>query len=162
MRILGIDPGHTGALALLEMRVSRSEPEMEFFDMPTARAYAGRPQVVEGVLADAIRRMHPEHAIVERVHSMPKQGVASVFSFGLAYGAVRGVLAGLSVPFTAIEPQKWRKLVGMSVGADKDAARARASELFPEFAYHFAFRNRSGRADAALMALAGFRTLSPF
>lgn len=162
MKILGIDPGHTGALALLELRVSRAQPEMEFLDMPTALAAANRAQVVEAVLADAIRRMRPEHAIVELVHSMPKQGVASTFAFGMAYGAVRGVLAGLNIPITAMPPPMWRRLVQLPVGADKDAARARAAELFPEFAYHFAFKKYSGRADAALMALAGFRTLSPF
>jgi crossover junction endodeoxyribonuclease RuvC len=137
VKILGVDPGHTGALVLLDMRV-------------------------EAVLADIVRRWRPEHAIYERVHSMPQQGVASTFAFGLAYGAVRGVLAGLAIPTTPVDPPKWRRLVELSVGADKDAARARAAQLFPAYAYHFSKTAFSGRADAALIALAGFRTLSPF
>lgn len=163
MRVLGIDPGHSGALVLLDMRVTRSEAELEFADMPTAKSgRGGRPQVIEAVVADTVRRFQPEHALVENVHSFPAQGVASVFAFGLSYGVVRGVLAGLGVPVTLIEPPKWRRLVELPVGADKDAARARAAQLFPAYSYHFSKTAYSGRADAALIALAGFRTLSPF
>jgi crossover junction endodeoxyribonuclease RuvC len=163
MRILGIDPGHTGALVLLDMRVTLSEPELAFADMPTARSGTrGRPQVVEALVADIVRNFRPEHAIFEDVHSMRHQGVASTFAFGLSYGVVRGVLAALNIPSTPIEPQKWRKLVALPVGADKDAARARAAQLFPVWADNFRSKKHSGRADAALIALAGFRTISPF
>jgi hypothetical protein len=87
--ILGIDPGLSGACAY-------------YFPSAPDRVAAEDMPVVAGAvdcatLAARIAQMAPSLAVVERVASMPKQGVASTFKFGASYGAVLGVLAALKI-----------------------------------------------------------------
>jgi hypothetical protein len=71
--------------------------------------------------------MAPAFAVVERVASMPKQGVASTFNFGASYGAVRSVLAALLIPTHLIAPAVWKK--HFRLDSDKEKARALALRL---------------------------------
>lgn len=48
-------------------------------------------------------------ALLEKVHSMPGQGVASCFTFGKNYGSCLGALRALQIPFKLITPQEWQK-----------------------------------------------------
>ena len=54
----------------------------------------------------------PKYAIIERVHSMPGQGVASTFKFGTNYGQWLGILATLHIPYILVTPHKWMRHYG--------------------------------------------------
>jgi crossover junction endodeoxyribonuclease RuvC len=158
MRVLGVDPGATGALAMLDTDLDA----LVVVDMPGALVRTGgtkrgtkRRQVSETWLADILRAYEPDCAWIERVHAMPRQGVTSSFSFGLAYGLVRGVLAGLRIPVTPVTPNEWKRALHLS--ADKNEARLVASRLFPASAGRFVRTSDDGRAEAALLALFGSR-----
>ena len=47
-------------------------------------------------------------AVVEQVHSMPGQGVASTFTFGTNYGKVLGMLEAIGMPYVTVTPTKWQ------------------------------------------------------
>lgn len=126
--------------------------------MPTAGSK--RAVILEAALVALVRELRPDFAYVELVHSMPAQGVASTFTFGTGYGLLRGVLAGRGVPTTLIPPQVWGRLVALPRG--DGGSRVRACQLFPAQAARFARKGDHGRADAALIALAGARQLNPF
>jgi crossover junction endodeoxyribonuclease RuvC len=99
--ILGIDPGLSGALGFYcSARPDQAAAE----DMPVA---GGEIDTV--TLARRIAQRRPVAAVVERVSAMPKQGVASTFRFGTAYGAVRGVLGALQVPVHLVTPGLWKR-----------------------------------------------------
>jgi crossover junction endodeoxyribonuclease RuvC len=152
VRVLGVDPGATGALALLDTGLDA----LIVADMPSARVRTGkasRRQVSEIWLADLIRAYEPDYAWVERVHALPGQGVTSSFSFGLAYGMVRGVLAAFRVPVTLITPNEWKRHFRLS--SDKSEARLIAARLFPDSSQRFTRVSDDGRAEAALLALFG-------
>lgn len=151
MKIIGIDPGATGAVAILDL-VSQ---DLVVIDMPIAKIKRGPRTVnqVDAVCLANLLRPHVEEgdiAIIEKVHSMPGQGVVSTFSFGRAAGILEGVLAALGVPFSLIPPATWTKAMRLYGG--KDGSRARAQELFPEKAHLFARKKDDGRADATLIA----------
>lgn len=152
MRVLGIDPGITGALAMIDTELAA----LLIKDMPAVKI-DGRGQISESWLADTLREFDPDHAFLERVHAMPKQGVASSFSFGLSYGLVRGALAALLIPTSLITPNEWKR--HFRLGADKNAARATAARLFPEASALFARNKDDGRAEAALLALFGAQSM---
>ncbi len=59
------------------------------------------------------------------------QGTASMFTFGHATGVAEGSSEGLNIPYTLVTPQAWKKSAGL-IGSDKDAARSRAIQLYPE------------------------------
>lgn len=150
MKIMGIDPGATGAIAVLDT----DEMSVVIIDMPTTKIKRG-PRTVNQVDAVALSHALRPHAddcfaVVEKVHSMPGQGVASTFSFGRAAGVLEGVLAALGIPFSLIPPQTWTK--SMRLFGGKDGSRSRAQELFPDQAHLFSRKKDDGRADAALIA----------
>ena len=49
------------------------------------------------------------NVFIEKVHSMPGQGVASMFNFGKGYGIWIGILAALKISKTLVTPQEWKK-----------------------------------------------------
>jgi crossover junction endodeoxyribonuclease RuvC len=143
--ILGIDPGLTGAVAYY---FHEAPDRVIAEDMPVA---AG--MIDCATLAARIRQMAPGLAIVERVASMPKQGVASTFKFGASYGAVRGVLATLQIRIHLVTPRVWKKNFRLS--SDKEASRALALRLFAASPEHFSRKKDHSRAEASLLAVYG-------
>lgn len=152
MIVAGIDPGLAGAIAVVD-----DAGEVVVFDMPTLTLIRGGrtkreidPHALTRILSQRI-----DHAIVEQVGAMPKQGVSSVFAFGKCYGIVLGVLAALSVPMTLVVPRVWKNAT--RTPSPKDGARARASQLLPGSAHLWSRKRDDGRAEATLLALYGLR-----
>jgi Holliday junction resolvasome RuvABC endonuclease subunit len=144
-RILGIDPGAHGAVALLvNGRLESVAP------MP-ATPVRNKARVDAAALAELIRRAAPDHAVLEQVASRPQQGVASMFAFGQAYGIVLGVLGAFMVPVTTVTPTEWK--TALRVPAAKGEARARASQLLPDGATLWPLAKDDGKAEAAMLAL---------
>ena len=147
-RVLGIDPGISGAVVLLE-----GEQPIEWNLMPSIKV--GKASRVDAAaLARFVRASGAEHAVVELVGAMHGQGGVSMFTFGHAAGAVAGVLAALEVPVTLVTPQRWKKAAGL-IGTDKDAARSRAIHLWPAWADLAVKGKGQALADAALIARYG-------
>jgi crossover junction endodeoxyribonuclease RuvC len=153
MRILGIDPGASGALAIVDL----TQPgRVEIFDMPSVQVKRGTRmvnQVSAPMLAEILREKLIDFAVLEKVGAMPGQGVSSMFAFGRAAGVVEGVLAGLEIAVTLVTPQEWQK--HMRVVGGKDGARSRASQIFSKDVNYFLRKKDDGRADAALIASYG-------
>ena len=147
--ILGIDPGKSGAVAVLNQRGAL----VAVHDMPIVGP------IVSAVLLDELVHdyVDPLHdgpsgtAVIEDVHAMPKQGVTSSFSFGRSLGVAEGVLAGNGYSLRYVSPAKWKKALGLT--SDKGVSRRRAIEVWPNRASWFARVKDDGRAEAALIAL---------
>lgn len=140
--IAAIDPGKTGAIAMLY-----TDGQLYIEDMP-----ALDKEINGAAIADIFREFPPDHVFIEAVNSFG-MGRQSAFNFGQGVGVLKGVMATLAVPFTPVTPAKWKKHYGLS--RDKDAARATATRLFPANADLFKRKKDDGRAEAALIALWG-------
>ena len=112
-------------------------------------------------------------AVMEKVHSMPGQGVATTFAFGQNVGFLHGMLAAFQIPYTLVTPQKWQKAMWISddmvftVRKDKHGEDKRqvapkptsinaATRLFPTTDLRKSDRARNphdGKCDALLIAL---------
>ena len=153
--IIGIDPGLSGAIAELDSGV------ILVSDMPTFAVKRGNKtrRFVDPVRLAAILRIlySPDHIILEEVASMPKQGVASTFSFGRAFGIVEGVIGALGIPVTYVRPAVWKR--EMKLTADKGQSQLLATHLFPKDAGQWPLKKHDGRAEAALLAEYGRRIL---
>jgi hypothetical protein len=148
--IVGIDPGQQGAIAFY----FPSAPHLVAVeDMPLAGDH------VDAVtLADRISQMRPDMAVIENVHSMPKQGVASSFKFGRSFGVALGVISALNIPHHFVSPQKWKKHFGLT--SDKELSRALALRMWPEKATDFRLKRHADRAEASLLARYGAEALT--
>jgi len=142
---LGIDPGITGALALLN-----ADGVVLLADLPVIRdkslAWIDGGEL-QSLLINALQG-RPCHAIVERVSAMPRQGVASSFAFGVGFGSVLGVLQALHFGIELVTPSTWKRALGLS--ADKRASLHKARLLFPSADLRLA--KHDGRAEALLLA----------
>jgi crossover junction endodeoxyribonuclease RuvC len=155
MNVIAIDPGLTGAVAVLD----KQGGIIDCFDLPTIDE-GTRCRVDAVNLADLIRAHGPYAlAIVEQVASRPGQGVSSTFKFGQSYGTILGVVGALAIPVRHVTPAKWKKALGLS--GDGEASRARPIETWPTHADLFARKKDHHRAEAALIGLAAMKGETP-
>ena len=157
MRILGIDPGGTGAAALLD----RTGLTVEVADMPVFKVKRGRGAKNElDVLAFAhmLREWEPTVCYMEQVHGVDGDSASSAFNFGRIAGAAEAVARILSDRFEFVTPPVWKKEMGL-IRTAKDDARALATSMWPASAERFRRKMDDGRAEAALIAEFGRRQL---
>ena len=141
---IGIDPGKKGAISSIS---------------PAGALVWAMPDDVVGV-ADLLtnlatrREVFQIYAGIEKAQAMPKQGVASMFTFGMGYGVLQGVLASCQIPYEIVHPRKWQKAVFDSGDAKEDTKTRSlmlARRLFPEL--DLKRKGDHGKADALLIAL---------
>jgi Holliday junction resolvasome RuvABC endonuclease subunit len=147
----GLDPGLTGALAVLDFHDFR----LHLWDTPTVSVKTAgsttRKQCDPSAFTKAMMHFPLDALLIEKVHSTPNDGHVGAFSFGKVTGIAIGIAAGIEVPFTEVSPAKWKK--DLQIPAAKDAAVYRASQIFPHCTGGWKRVMDHGRAEAALIAL---------
>ena len=88
-------------------------------------------------------------AIIEKVHSMPKQGVVSTFKFGNNFGQWQGILSSMCIPYIEVSPQKWMKMY-QPLPKEKGDRKRKLKEIAIE--YHPEIKVTLDTADAIVMA----------
>lgn len=143
---IGIDPGLSGAIAILDWHGHVLACE----DLPVVRDKS-LAWIDGGLMLSTImnyREGNDTVAMIERVSAMPKQGVSSSFQFGVGFGSILGVLQALAIPIEFVTPRTWKKSYGLD--SDKKAALHKARLLYPDVDLHLA--KHDGRAEALLIA----------
>jgi crossover junction endodeoxyribonuclease RuvC len=148
---MGVDAGLTGGIALL------SDEGLLAERMPVVHLN-GKGTIDLAALGGYMASWAPDEVWLEEQQAMPKQGVSSTFRTGLNYGILVGYVSACGIPLRTVRPAVWKKAMG--VPADKDAARAIASRLFPKAASCWRLKNQDGVAEAALIALYGAKEWS--
>lgn len=158
--ILGIDPGLSGALAVVEIASQRL---VEVQRMPTNVVRKQQNRINGAVLARWLGMQANlqvlRFAYIEDVHSRPRQ--TGQFQFGLNTGILHGMLYANTIPFTTVTPMVWKAHFGIRRTGDetkakkKSEAREIATRLFPDMAHEFKRVKDDGVAEAALIALYG-------
>jgi hypothetical protein len=141
MVVAGIDPGLGGGVAVV---------------WPDCTCMSMLMPVADGIVdAFAVGKFlsenNVEFVVIEKTHSMPKQGVKSTFTFGFVSGQVRGAAEALGFPCKTVRPQEWKKHHDL-INKDKNASRACATALFPKSYQQFLRVKDHGRAEATLIA----------
>ena len=151
MRIIGIDPGLSGGIAILE-----NNKIEKIFDMPVMPdGKKNKRQLNSALLAqlikDNIKNIEDTVMVVEQVNAMPGQGVTSMFNFGQTFGAIKGICAALSLPIFFVRPAKWKKHFEL-INSSKDASRTKAIEMYPLIAEKLSKKKDVNKSDAVLIA----------
>jgi crossover junction endodeoxyribonuclease RuvC len=137
MFAVGIDPGNSGGVAILE-------PAGNIFETYNFKD-ASEHEISD--IFELIAGYKPDvFAYIEKVHSMPKQGVASSFTFGESFGFLKGMLTAHKIPYDLVTPQSWQKHMNCLTRGDKGVSKAKAQRLFPDWKITHA------NADAILIA----------
>ena len=151
MRIIGIDPGLSGAIAILE-----DNKIEELFDMPVMPdGKKNKRQLNSALLVklikDSIKNLEDTVMVVEQVNAMPGQGVTSMFNFGQTFGAIKGICAALGLPIFFVRPAKWKKHFEL-INSSKDASRTKAIEMYPSISEQLSKKKDVNKSDAILIA----------
>ena len=139
---LGIDPGQKGGFAVIQDGVAKAYP----WD--------------DKLFIETMKQLSKEQCTccLEKVGSMPKQGVTSTFNFGKAAGFIEGVLQTCEIPYQLVPPQKWKK--EFSLSSDKNQSIMVCKRLFPDVSLKRTDRCKTdsdGMAEALLLSLYGKR-----
>jgi len=152
MRIIGIDPGKSGAIAvvggesgmLLDVFSLADQDEMEVVHCLATTPFDKNTLAYSDCVV-----------FIEDVHSSPQQGVASAFTFGRGYGLLLGALYALNAKVRKIRPTEWQGTLGCLSGGDKKIPFGLAKELYPRNYERKEFNKSS--ADAVLIAYYGYK-----
>ena len=144
---IGIDPGASGAIALI------TQTEVKALEFSSATLHGYREQIIEWNQEYEI-----QGAGLEKVHAMPGQGVTSMFSFGQRYGELIGLAVALQLPITLVTPKEWQSLLKIKTTdkltkpqRKKEIAKA-VSLLFPQ-AYSLITGSKGGIKDGVSDAI---------
>lgn len=114
-RILGIDPGYSGALACIHPVGSGGV--VTTYPMPIVAK-----ELDEESLSKLITGINPGIVVMEKVHAMPGNGVVSSFRFGQIYGQIITLIKMLRYRLELVAPQTWKAEVLRDTAKDKQAA----------------------------------------
>ena len=151
MKIIGIDPGLSGAIAVLQ-----DNKVEEIFDVPVMtdgkknKRQLNSAQLVK-LLKDNTKDNEEIAIVVEQVNAMPGQGVTSMFNFGQTFGAIKGICAALNLPIFFVRPAKWKKHFDL-IKSSKDASRTKAIEMYPSISDKLSKKKDVNKSDAILIA----------
>ena len=156
--VIGIDPGLSGAIAVI------SGNYYAVHDMPVIPAGKGA-FVKRAVDLEAVARIlrestsvfgkdHVGRVVIERVNAFPGQGVSSMFSLGMSFYGVAGVAAGIGLRVDLVGSAEWKR--HFELDSDKEKSLTMARFRFP--LVELSRKKDHGRAEALLIALYGKET----
>jgi len=155
--IIGIDPGLKGAIAFYDPSINYLVTQ----EMPVRWKLVNkkkRHEIDTAALFATLRvwgHTTFETIIIEEPHAMPGAGATSQFTFGVSCGRLFALVEcfkqiGHVERILYVDPSAWKK--AMQCPSDKNRARARAVELFPDYKKEFERSTDDGKAEAALLA----------
>lgn len=151
--ILGIDPGITGAIAVLRDDGSF----IGVWDMPTMhRNKTDNKQQINVAELDRMLKTMTSSAqgvvrfIIERVYAAPKSrmGLSMAVMFGKTAGHIEACIICQGMPVEFVMPGSWKK--HLKLGKDKEHSRAYAQQLYPQAP--LGHKKDHNRAEAILLA----------
>ena len=148
---VGIDPGSTGAVAVLGIDGRLTE----VVDLPNA---GPEPVAMDlAALLEAIGRSDELFLGVEMPFAVSSQASASALTQGIGVGVILGVVGTLGLRHERVKPADWKRGLGLPMGkgltstVKKRNSRIHAARLWPDMAFRWERASQDGRAEAALI-----------
>jgi len=122
--IIGIDPGITGGIAIIK------NTDVILHKIPTIERSAKKE--VDVISLYEILASCQATIYIERVWSMPKQGVSSMFSFGKTFGMILATAVLTENRIILVMPKTWQKAIhGKAKGDAKERTLKAIKKLYP-------------------------------
>lgn len=156
MVIAGIDPGKTGAMAILY-----PDKTVQFFDVPRNMVRKkDKPTWREWSRqwSSALDFAGVDMIVIEEVAARPGQGVTSMFTFGRTLGFAHAIAVASGAAVETVTPAVWKGKLGL-LNSSKGASRELCTNLYPATGARLARVKDDGRAEAALLAHYGRKYL---
>lgn len=162
---VGIDPGLTGAIAILKdgcpvkvIDIPTREVTFMKHNKPKIRKEVSEEDLVKILFDEFSKETNKIHVVIERVSSRPNEGSTSSFRFGELYGTLKTavvavkVLTGLDVNKYSVFPSVWKRAFNL-IGEEKYTSLELARSKYPDIANTLLKRKKDhNRAEAILLA----------
>lgn len=134
---MGIDPGKTGAISVLEHRDRTSAPTVALLQ-PLANL---TDKDIWEAINGAALSFNIAACLIEKVHAgifaNPKKaghsmGVTSAFTFGEGYGKLKMAIVAAGIPHDFVAPASWQRELKCLTKGDKKISRDKAQRFFPD------------------------------
>ena len=149
MLILGVDPGSSGGLAIVESKVDSLPKIIWANKMPVVNVF-GKKIIDVLKVSSTLKEYTIDVTIIEKVHAMPRQGVTSSFQFGRSFGGIEALSYIYTKRVDYIAPAVWKKALGL--GSSKKDSLDLARLKFGKLKF-WDLKSNDGIAEAALLAL---------
>lgn len=139
---IGLDPGKKGAMAIMGYSNTTGERYMMKIIPFDPQEYI-----------KTLKQFNGATVCIEQVHSLPREGVKSVWSFGQTYGWLLGVLDAVGLSYQTVPPNLWKKDYSL-LRTEKKQSIEVCKRLFPGIELKRTDRCRNdddNMADAALI-----------
>lgn len=146
---IGIDPGLTGAIAMIRSTDKFTPPMIKVWKTPVISGMVDAAEVAS-ILSEFTKGYTPL-CCIEKAQAMPKQGVVGVFTYGKGYGQLIACLQIEAIPFYEIPPGTWKKKYSL-IKQPKSVSVKVASQLFPSMTKSL-YGPRGGLNDGVAEAL---------
>jgi hypothetical protein len=152
---LGVDPGITGALSIVDCAPGRTPALVSCIDVPVAGEGA-KKRVAVGKLSEWLDKhdANIKVAYIERAQAMPDQGSSSGFLYGRCVGALEATVLLHGIPLRTAEPSVWKRAMGLSKQG-KPASLANARLLVTGSSEALTRAGDHNRAESMLIAVWG-------
>lgn len=120
MQYIGIDPGYSGAIALLD-----DDGCLEYVKLKETMH-----SICDWIWEHTLEAPRTR-CVIEQVNAMPKQGVSSSFKFGRSFGQAEAIVVCHKWPYKLVRPAKWQQMMCCRSKGDKNVTKAAAQRLFP-------------------------------
>ena len=154
VRVIGIDPGLSGALAVVN-GVDGTFTVEAVYDLPTysEKTSTGKNRryidpVALSALLKAIGKV--DRVQCERMIAPPGVSGMAAFSMGATMATIAATLRIARIPYKLVSSGVWKR--ALDVPADKEAARQFACRFFKHDTY-WPLKKSHNRAEAALLAV---------
>jgi len=146
---LGIDPGFSGALAVL----SDNLDVIHYEDMPVIEV-GNKRELNEPELRNILDKYSPHYTKltvgIEKSQTMPNQGIVSSGRYMASYGFLRGLCVGMGLPYILIRPPSWKKVMLADMPKEKGSSIQKVGQLYPGI--KLTRKKDHGISDAILIA----------
>lgn len=158
-KICGIDGGLSGGIVLLDNGKITCK-----LVMPTLKLQNGKRTYDTVEIMNFFHMYEPHHVYLESAQSMPKQGLVSTFRIGYHYGLMIGIMEGLKIKYSIVNPRVWQKAIfGDMIKSDtKNMSFIKCKEFWPEESWLATSRCKKpsdGLTDAACIGIYGLNNL---
>lgn len=130
-RVLGIDPGHKGAIVYL----SKGEPKIWLMPLIAAGKLKKHSEYDIVAMKGILRDETPigKHVFIENVVRFKGQGPAQTAASARGLALWEGLLTMAEIPYTRVLARVWQKAMLVGVPGDDTKSRSiqRAHQLFP-------------------------------
>lgn len=148
MKIMGIDPGMSGGLCVME-----DHKIVKMWVMPVIGKEIDLKELRRIMLVYKI-----DWAFIELVHALFKSSAKATFKFGQVFGMTEAIVSSLDIPYNLVQPKKWQSVCHGGLDRKlkaKERSLIAASKRFPTIDFRKNERCKiphDGLIDAALIA----------